>query len=349
MRRVTLGLAGCGRLAQRSLARTLARLPGAALVAVADPDASCRQAVARRAPGVRAYADYRDLLADPGVEGVVITLPPALHAVAAVAALGSGKHVYIEKPLAVDLESARAVVREQERTGLVAMLGFNFRYHPLYAALKRGVHGGQVGEVIAVRTVLCAAPRALPAWKTARQTGGGALLDLGSHHIDLVRFVFEQEIAEVAGAVRSMRSEHDAVCLQLRLQRGPIVQSLFSITSADKDRFEVHGDAGWMATDRYRSRTVRYAPAMRPATAADRVRHLLDLVVGGPARLHDTIRPPGDGSHRSALLAFTAAMRSGRSAAIHLADGVQSVAVVTAAEASIDQGVVIRLAPMAVA
>src|SRR5215470_16381615 len=103
MRALKVGLLGCGHIVQSVHLPVLVRLPGVELAALADPDPRRRDEAHRRASRAVARDDYRDVLAMPDVEAVVIALPNALHAEAAVEALRFGKHVYLEKPLATSL------------------------------------------------------------------------------------------------------------------------------------------------------------------------------------------------------------------------------------------------------
>lgn len=210
-----IGLIGCGHIAQAVHLAVISRLAGARLVALAEPDARRREEAARRAP--QAAADYHHLLAMPQVEAVVICTPTTLHAEVAIAALEQGKHVYLEKPLATGLDEAQRVLAAWRSAGTVGMIGFNYRFSPLNGAVRQYLVEKHVGELTCVRSVFSAAPHDLPAWKQARRSGGGVLLDLASHHVDLVRFFFEQEIGEVSAALRSQRGEDDSAVTQLRL------------------------------------------------------------------------------------------------------------------------------------
>ena len=98
-----VGLFGCGRIAQALHGPILARMEGVRLTALADADAAARLRLAAVAPGATLYADWRRPLELGEMDAVVICLPPALHAPAAIAALEAGAHVYVEKPLALSL------------------------------------------------------------------------------------------------------------------------------------------------------------------------------------------------------------------------------------------------------
>src|SRR5436189_74562 len=96
-----IGLIGCGYIGVIHL-NTLRRSPQADVVAFAEPDAERRQIARRQLPQAAAFADYRELLDQAEIKAVVVCLPNALHSEAAIAALQAGKHVYLEKPLALN-------------------------------------------------------------------------------------------------------------------------------------------------------------------------------------------------------------------------------------------------------
>ena len=224
-RDIGIGLVGCGHIARAVHLKILARMPGARVVAVAELDERSRAAALGEVPTARGFQDYRDLLEDPAIQAVVVSLPTGLHAEAGVAAFEAGKHVYLDKPLATDAEGGRAVLSAWRRGGRVGMIGFNYRFNRLFLDAARILASGEVGGAIAVRSIFASAPRELMGWRAKRARGGGVLLDLASHHVDLLRFLFGEEVEEVDCALLSVRTEDDTASLQLRLSGGMLVQS----------------------------------------------------------------------------------------------------------------------------
>src|SRR6185369_726938 len=148
---------------------------------------------ARVVPTARAFGTYDELLNEGDVDAVVICVPNSLHAETAIAALKNGAHVYVEKPLATNLAEAGAVLKAWRGTDLVGMMGFNYRHNELYQSVRTHIAAGALGKLLTVRTVFSTSGEHLASWKLARRTGGGVLLDLGSHHLDLIRYFFAQE------------------------------------------------------------------------------------------------------------------------------------------------------------
>ena len=139
-------------------------------------------------PEAQVYTDYRELLKDASIDAVDICTPNDLHSEIAVAALDAGKHVFCEKPDAVDAEKALAMKAAAERNGKLLMVMRNNRFAPASRYLKSYIEAGRAGEIYCGR---CGwqRRRGIPGkggWFTTKaRSGGGPLIDLGVHMIDL--------------------------------------------------------------------------------------------------------------------------------------------------------------------
>ena len=116
-------------------------LRGSRITALADTDERRLADAHRFAPQAATHTDYVQLLDQTTVDAVFICLPTDLHAVAAQAALCAGKHVYLEKPIASNLDEARLVLETARRGDVITMIGFNYRYNPIYTAVRRHITG----------------------------------------------------------------------------------------------------------------------------------------------------------------------------------------------------------------
>ncbi len=334
--RVKIALAGYGWIAERVHLNVFARLQGCELVAVGERDAARLKEACRRAPQAKPCRDFRELLSLPEVKAVVICLPNALHAEAAVAALERGKAIYLEKPLAVTLEEGRRVISTWRRSGLAGMIGFNYRFNPLYRRAREVVQSGALGKLVDVRTV----------FSSARKTNGernNPLLDLGSHHIDLIRFIFDEEIQEVLVTQPSGGLEGESVTVRFRLDSGLEVQSLFSTHSADEDCFEIQGEKAKLRIDRYRSLDIEVTGPGTSLSWPGRVSRKLRSLVTGPHALKRIVFPTWEPSYEAALNHFVEGLLSGRPVSPDLGEGYKSLAVVAAAEESARSGKWVRL------
>lgn len=316
----------------------LARSEGVELRAVAEPDAEARAAVRKVAPRATVFDDWRGALALSDVNGVVIALPTDLHAEAACAAFGAGKHVYLEKPIATSLAEAERVVGAWRASRRVGMAGFNGRFDPTVTRLKRALVGGRVGRVIGGRFAIGGASEEPPLWKRSRATGGGAILDLGSHAVDLTRYLFEKEIEAVVAGVSASRTEDDTASLVFTLIGGTIVQAFVSLAGVQESVLEIVGERGVLVADRYAG-TLTLRP---PRPPYGRLAHLRREVMRAPAiakAAWKIARPPDDAaSFRASLAAFVRAVSGGPLAGASIDDGYRNLAVLVAAEAAARAG-----------
>lgn len=334
---VRVGVLGCGRIAQAVHLPLLARMRGVELVAYAELDTERRMETCRTAPGARGYQHYEELLAADDIEAVVIDLPNALHAEAALAAMGNGKHVYVEKPLATELDDGFQVVHAWRQAGVVGMPGFNYRFNPLYRALRTAITSGSLGRPVAARSIFSTPRHALAPWRHQRHTGGGVLLDLASHHADLMRFLFDGEILEVSAASWSLRDEGDTAVVRWKCDDDIHVQSFFSTSTADEDELEIYLEGGRLRVNRYRSLSVEVIPSAKGSTRRPALNPLRMLRAAKYA-LFKRGSPWREPSFGLALAEFVSAVRQQRQPSPDLWDGCCSLAAIAAAEESARRG-----------
>ncbi len=342
MSTVQVGLIGCGRVARRVHLPVLEGLPDVRVTAVAETDSQLREEAGQQA-GCTTVADYQTLLEMGEVEAVVVCAPSGVHAKVTVAALDRGKHVYVEKPLATTLEEARSVLSALERAGTVGMIGFNYRFHRAYRDLKLRLHSGRFGAWVAARTVLATPEETLPDWKRHRESGGGALLDQASHHFDLIRYLFEDEIEEVSAQLRSQRSEADTATVQVTLAGGLVVQSFLSINTVNEDRFEIYTEKARLSVDRYRSPSVEVATDSPALPGWHGVQSTFQSLRYAGSIWEAYRSPAREPSFRPALAHFVNAVREGQPPSPNFYDGYLSLKAVVAAEESARSGRVVRL------
>jgi predicted dehydrogenase len=328
-----LGLLGCGSAAYWLHLRALRGIRDVTLVAVADPDPAARARVVR-ASGVTAFERAEDLLARGDIEAVLICAPTHLHASLACAVASAGKHFYLEKPIATFVQDARDVVAAADRSGLTTAIGFNRRHHPLFARARELLSDGVIGRVHAVQTTFCEpSPRdRMPTWKRHRSTGGGVLLDLASHHVDLVRWMLATEVGVVSVSLWSEATEQDGARLELRTDGGASIQSFFSFRAGPAEEMTFVGELGTLRLDRHAAmltvsvqRSRGYGPTRR---------RVLPTAALLRWRVERTWRPSADPSYRRALQAFIAQVRGGPPATASLHDGLRSLETIAAAEAA---------------
>ena len=257
-----IGVMGCGRITRHVHLNVLSRLPGSRLVALAEPDKERRTEAVRLFPEATALADYHELLKLRDVEAVIICLPNELHAEAAIAAFQNGKHVYLEKPLSTRRDEGKGVIAAWRRSGLVGMIGLNYRFNRLYRAAKQAVQSERLGEWVGARSVFSSAKHVSTAWDSFEQKSN-VLFDLATHHVDLLHFFFGQSVKNVSAVALPRGGDGESVMLQIELFNGPLIQSFFSSSAVEEDRFEIYGRAGRLTVDRYHSLDVEIMDPIR--------------------------------------------------------------------------------------
>lgn len=190
MEALRAGIVGLGRMGRRHAENLAWRVPGVALVAACSPDAAER-AHARDALGVpRVVERYEDLLADAAVQAVFIVTPNAIHPEQIVAALRAGKHVFCEKPLALDVEACLAVEAEAARhPGLKVMIGYVRRFDPSYQDAQRKVAAGAIGTPFMVRSETTDMNDPSGFFVRFAPGSGGIFVDMSVHDVDVARWM----------------------------------------------------------------------------------------------------------------------------------------------------------------
>jgi myo-inositol 2-dehydrogenase/D-chiro-inositol 1-dehydrogenase len=128
------------------------KIPEAELVRVVDANEGAARSAAERLGGLGWSTEYGDLLADPDIDAVIIATPSPLHAEMVEAAAAAGKHVFCEKPLALDPLRNRQVAEAARKAGVKLQVGFHRRFDPDYREARRRIAGGEVGDVYLWRT-----------------------------------------------------------------------------------------------------------------------------------------------------------------------------------------------------
>ncbi|MGI9043374.1 MAG: Gfo/Idh/MocA family protein, partial [Gemmatimonadaceae bacterium] len=294
-------------------------------------------------PSAAAFADYGELLASLRPDAVVIATPTDSHLDAVLASLEAGANIYLEKPIAGTITDARAVHDAWRRSGRVGRIGFNCRFNQLYRRMKELIAGGAIGDPVAARTSLTAKWPVNSTWRLSPGSGGGAVLELASHHLDLLRFIFNTEIEAVSAMSWSNRGDDEAAMIQLRLRGGLHAQTLVSYGTREEDRFEVLGSKGKLAIDRYDSLVVDHQPLHASGGLSSAVRRLkaeAGAIHYGRAKQ----RSPGQEPSFSASISdFIEASIAGSKAKPDLLDGLRAFEVADAARISAREGRVVEV------
>ena len=200
LKTVGLGVIGLGSMGKIHFQHAH-RLQGARLVAVSDlSKKALSEAREKRVKNI--YSDYEGLLRNEDVDAVVIALPTHLHFQCAKSAAEAGKDIFLEKPLARNVEEAKNLVSVVQKSSVKLMVGYPLMFNQTFRAMKEKIRNGELGDVeIAYATNIGPGPFAsrvdthlpmpVPEWWFSRElAGGGVLMDLGCHMISLLRWYF---------------------------------------------------------------------------------------------------------------------------------------------------------------
>jgi predicted dehydrogenase len=180
--------------------RPLSSLAEARIVAIASRGVERAAEAAARFGIPRSYGSYAELVSDPEVEAVYIPLPNNLHAEWTSAALEAGKHVLCEKPLGMDAPQARAMAALAKKKGLLLMEAFMYRFHPQWVRAREIVASGELGELRAIQSWFTYGNADPANIRNKRETGGGALYDIGCYAVSSARFLAQAGRDAGAGA-----------------------------------------------------------------------------------------------------------------------------------------------------
>jgi myo-inositol 2-dehydrogenase / D-chiro-inositol 1-dehydrogenase len=338
-----IGVVGLGQAAQTLHLPALARLPQARVVAGADADPGRLEAVSRRFGIPQRYADVRGVAADPAVEAVAVCVPPWIHTQAALVVLEAGKHLFVEKPLALSLEECGVLIHRARGFSGRILVGFNLRHHRHMRRAREIVRGGGVGPLQTVRSAFTSMARTnplVPNWRTRSGEGGGVLMDLGVHHFDLWRFLTGAEVEEVQAF---SRMEDEATVVAARLSGGVLGCAVLSQHSAPANEVEVYGQSGLLRVSGYRFDGLEVLHSSRQPGFRTRLQGLAGTLKQLPIGLREMRRGGTHlDSYRAEWAHFVDAVRRGTPTDCSLEDGRAALAVALAAEESCRTGRPIR-------
>jgi predicted dehydrogenase len=201
MDRVGFGVIGAGLFGENH-ALVYSRLPGVELVAVCDQNEERAREVAERYGARAHYTDYAQLLADPDIQAVSIATPDFAHTEIALAAAEAGKHILCEKPLATTVAEAQSVVDAAGRAGVKLMVDFHNRANPPFVAARDNVQNGTIG-IPAYGYARLSNTTFVPLEMLSWADRSSALYFLGSHAVDIMRFILNDTVVRVQAVSRS--------------------------------------------------------------------------------------------------------------------------------------------------
>ena len=257
-RRIGWGVIGCGGIADKRTIPGMLLSRKCRLVGVMDKS----QAVAAEVAGryrCETFKNVDALLRSPEIDAVYIASPVVCHPEHVQKAADAGKQILCEKPLAVTIAECREVLRYCHRKKVHLMLGFMMRFHPIHQLLHRWVADGKLGRVIMARAQLSHFHVEYNAdgsrnWRQdPKKSGGGSLMDMGIHCVDLLRFFLGKEVESVSARVATLANNYkveDTGVLLLNFSEGAIgiADSTFAVQGA-QHAIEIYGSRGSVFVD----------------------------------------------------------------------------------------------------
>ncbi len=249
--RIGWGLIGASNIAREWMINAIRSQPGNAVVAVMSSDAARGAAFAASNDIGASYNSIEDLLADPAVDAVYISTTNELHAQQAVAAAAAGKHVLCEKPLALVMPDAHAIIDACRQAGVVLGTNHHLRNASSHQAIRMLVRDGAIGRPLFARVFHAVKlPAKLQGWRINNPAAGaGVILDVTVHDVDTLRFILDAEpveaIAMTPQATLATAAIEDGVMAVLRFDNGVLAQlhDAFTVEYAGTG-IEIHGSAG---------------------------------------------------------------------------------------------------------
>ena len=347
-RPIRVGLVGCGRIAFLRHLPALQSLACADLVAVADIDRGALGRVAARYGAPRLHASAEALIDDPAVECVGVLVPPEGHTDVAEAALAAGKHVLVEKPLALSIEECDRMIAVTADTGVIAMVGHNLRFHRLVRRARDLIEAGAIGVPEAIRTITVGARAGARGgdWAADSAAGGGVMMELGVHQYDLWRLLTGGVPGQVVALAAVEGSRDRRAGVSAILSGGAVAEAISVHGRPPSNEVTVIGSDGRLDLDLYAFDGLRLrapddasgSPRSRLGGAVQAARSLprgvADLARGG-AYVH---------SYANEWRHFAACVGGEAEPLSSLTEGREAVRVALAAARSATEGTAIEIA-----
>ena len=259
MKQVNWGIIGCGKVTEMKSGPAFNQVKGSCLVAVMRRNTEKARDYARSHGVPSWYDDAEKLISAPEVNTVYIATPPSSHAEYAIKAANAGKHVYVEKPMALNQGECQKMITASDRAGKGLFVAYYRRSLPYFKEIKKLVDTGVIGDCRLVNlTLLRTAPKEKPdpehlPWRyDPSVSGGGLFVDLGSHQLDLLDFLFGpiSTVSAAVGNQTGLYPAEDIVCASFSFESGILGSGVwcFSVSEGcESDRIEIIGSKGQIA------------------------------------------------------------------------------------------------------
>ena len=253
---VNVCLIGAGRVAQVHANSLVNHVPGGRLVAVVDTNTEVLHETADKYAVAGRFETLEDALDGADFDAVIITTPTFLHKTQAVTTARAGKHILLEKPMALNLEECDEIIGAVEDNNVLLQLGFMRRFDPEFAAAAKRIEAGEIGRPMMVKS-LTHGPGLPPPWACDLKTSNGNLAEVNSHDWDCTRWLMASnpervyvEVANFKGDSRGVTTEnfYDNVLVNIRFESGGLgnISGICPCDYGYDARVEIVGEKGIM-------------------------------------------------------------------------------------------------------
>ena len=250
--KIKWGVIGCGGIADRRTIPGMMFAENAELVAVMDANLQAAERVKEKYNAQYAFDNIEELLAIDEIQAVYIASPVFCHKEQAFAAAKAKKHILLEKPMALTSEESKEIAAFCKEQGVKLGVGLMMRFHSYHQEMKRLVAAGKLGEIVSMRGQLtCWYPDIPGNWRQNKAlSGGGALMDMGIHCIDLLQYITGLRAKAVTGFAGTQTfgySVDDSAAIVMKMENGALamVDANFNIPdAAAKCKLEIYGTKG---------------------------------------------------------------------------------------------------------
>lgn len=257
-----IGIIGCGKVAAEHHLPSLRKIK-ANVIAVADCEINRAEDFARRFAIPYHYGSAAELLANPDIDAVGVLTHTPSHCEIGTAVLDSGKHLFMEKPLALSKDQCDQLVRLSEQTGLKSMICFNLRFHRLIERAKAFIDAGNLGTIKAIQSSYThyRNGKDAPYWHRTLSSGGGVTFNESIHHIDLWCYLTGQNISEVMSYHNpSAFYEDETSIIAARMTGGILATMNNTFNTSPTNEIEIQGEKGRLQLCLYKADGMTFIP-----------------------------------------------------------------------------------------
>lgn len=257
MKKIKWGVIGCGGIADRRTIPGMMLAENAELIAVMDTNAELAQAVKDKYGAKYAFTTEGELLSIPEIDAVYIASPVVCHKKQAFLTADAKKHILIEKPVGLTSDEAEEIKNYCNKAGVKLGVGFMMRFHAYHQAIKSLLDEDKLGNIVAMKAQFsCWYPEIPGAWRQKFATsGGGAMVDLGVHCIDVLQYMTGLKPEVVSGFASNLTFNYeveDSCSAVVKMNNGSTmyIEANFNVPdSASKSRMEIFGTKGSIMTE----------------------------------------------------------------------------------------------------